>query len=411
MAVTECTQRFYLPSRSLPKGRKFCVNAMNIKSTSMRGGEPLSAPPHMRDFSYHISTPVHSPLLSRETSSDVDSLMPTQLLSPISVKAEIVNQVCGLVNSFGQPQRCHLKRKLGNCDEDDGFVSLPGFRSLLSYHESLSHSPEPSPLLTPSTSPEPSEADLSSRRPSLFLTQDPITEKLNRLRKGENKNPLPPLQALCGTALYTYKEEQYQQSSEPSASRKARKRRAKSKNHPHCNIKYAVEELDYIRYQRIDIGQEWDAVEAKFHEKFPMIVFPEERQKQGLQGVYYRQNSVLPRIVDGQLVFMDNGHVEPVCVKTREQSEEKQLYTLVNLFPERAMYYDWVSPKDRQRAREISKCLFTFDSHQDTPLLFTFIRPLTPISQFYRVLCIPYYSIPLFGTSVADSSTDKKKKK
>jgi hypothetical protein len=356
MAITERTQRFCLPDWSLPKGREFHVNATNIKSRGMMASEPVSAPPHMRDFGYHISIPVHSPLLSQETSSDIDSSMPIQLLSPISVKAEMVKQVCGVADSFGQRQRRHLKRKLEDGDRgDDGFVSLPGFRSLLPYDERLSDSPEPSPLLSPSTSPEPSEADLSSRRPSLFLTQDPITEKLNHLRKGENKNPLPPLQALCGTAMCKYKEEQYQQSSGPSTSLKPRKRRAKPKDHPHCNIKYRIQELDYIRYQRIDIGQEWDAVEAKFHEKFPMIVFPEERQKQGLQGVYYRQNGLLPRLVDGQLLFMDNGHVEAICVKTREQSEEKHLYTLVNLFPERAMYYDWVSPKDRQRAREISK--------------------------------------------------------
>ncbi|KAI0389916.1 hypothetical protein F5Y17DRAFT_469316 [Xylariaceae sp. FL0594] len=327
------------------------MNAVHVHMKTHPGSTRTSAhpspSPYVPEFGYQESAPAPSPQFSREESSGLDSRRATQMLSPVPASAE---------DGAAASQRSHLKRKV----EDGSPVSLPGFHTLLAYDELASHaSPEPSPLLTPCASPEPSEAVYASRRPSLFLAQDPITEKLNHLRLRENRNPLPPIQALYGQPpmpmyahAHAHLQQQCQRSPGLQVSAKTRKRRAKAKDHPHCNIKYAVEELDYIRYQRMDVGQEWDAVEAKFHEKFPMVVFPEERQKQGLQGVIYRQNAILPRIVDGRLIFMENGHVEPVCVKTREQ-EEKHLYTLVNLFPERAMHYDWVTPKERQRARMI----------------------------------------------------------
>ncbi|KAI8947662.1 hypothetical protein F4801DRAFT_582198 [Xylaria longipes] len=285
--------------------------------------------------------------------------------SPISFKEEGVSprpiSLC-----FRDAPTGSLKRKSEEDGEgrDNKSGPLPGFQTFFPYHESHGRSQTTSPIWTPSTSPEPSEGDVHSRRPSLLLAQDPITEGLNRLRIKQNKEPLPPLEALCSspgfpnqatrqwTALPRVHSEPPLQPEQP---REARRRRANSQETTHCNIKYLLEELDFIRYQRVDYGQKWALVQASFSAMFPMTVFPEQRKTQGLQGACYRQNKYLPRIHNDQLVFMENGHVEAVCVKTREQSEKKHLYTLVYLFPERAMNYPWVSSLDRQRARELNE--------------------------------------------------------
>ncbi|KAI0449514.1 hypothetical protein F5B21DRAFT_45318 [Xylaria acuta] len=259
-----------------------------------------------------------------------------------------------------------LERKSeGNGDDSDNkSAPLPGFQSLLPYHESHGRSHTTSALRTPSTSPEPSEGDVCLRRPSLFLAQDPITEKLNHLRIEQNKEPLPPLEALCNnsgflnqaTGQWTALQHVHSKlSQQPKSPREVRHRRSRSPETRHSNVKYLVEEADYIRYQRVDYGHRWSLVQSRFRAMFPMTEFPLRRKKQGLQGVCYRKNKFLPRFHLGQLVFMENGHVEPICVKTREQSERKHEYTLVYLFPDRAMNYPWVSSVDRQRAREINE--------------------------------------------------------
>lgn len=205
-----------------------------------------------------------------------------------------------------------------------------------SHREYIDYSPINSPRRTPSLTPELGEDDLWSRRSSSAPIQDPITEQLNRLRVHVNKKPLAPPEGLCDIERPP----------------EARRRRAQSSETTHCNIKYTAEELDYIRYQRVDLGHQWSLVQAKFRVMFPMVVFPEPRKTQGLQGVNYRQNKTLPHIIDGQLVFMENGHVAPICVQTRHQAD-KHLYTLVYLFPERAMTYPWVSTTNRQFASEL----------------------------------------------------------
>ncbi|KAI0446113.1 hypothetical protein F4803DRAFT_569258 [Xylaria telfairii] len=256
-----------------------------------------------------------------------------------------------------------LKRKFkGDGGNDNDIVPLPGFQSLtLPYYESHGCSSTTSPLRTPSVTPEPSEGDVYSRRSSFFHALDPITEKLNDLRIKQNKEPLPPLGALYNSSEFS-SQATHQQATPPhvhnkfcqppSQPQQARKRRAKSSETTHCNVKYLVEELDYIRYQRVEHSHKWALVEARFGAKFPMT---EERRTQGLQGVYYRQNKYLPHIENNHLVFMENGHVEAACAKTRDQTEKKHLFTLVYLYPERAMNYPWVSPLDRSRARELNE--------------------------------------------------------
>ncbi|KAI3336521.1 hypothetical protein HD806DRAFT_542420 [Xylariaceae sp. AK1471] len=399
MAVTELPQRFAFRLAKTP--RRALQPPISLSPTQSQCSGAIEIPPKSLKSWDGVETPVNSPTtsshrssFSRETTSDAGSPVPAMLLSPISVKEDSVGRYSLDLSHFTVPRSESLKRKLDDDSDgsDDDSVTLPGFESfetLLSYPERLKHSHATSLPLTPSTTSEPGYTDVYSRRPSLlFMPQDTITEKLNCLRKVENKDPLPPLEGLCeppreitnrgtdrdrrrdrrkgrfmfyrdclkqadhtGLALYNSDGEPCQQPSPPP---ETKKERAKPKEgHTHCNIKYWVEELDYIRYQRVDLAQTWPLVASKFHAKFPFSALEKNRQVSGLQGVNYRQNKRLPRIIDGQLVFMENGHVEPVCIKTREQTDKKHLYTLVYLFPERAQY-PWMLPKDRQRAAELS---------------------------------------------------------
>ncbi|KAJ8127957.1 hypothetical protein O1611_g5679 [Lasiodiplodia mahajangana] len=58
----------------------------------------------------------------------------------------------------------------------------------------------------------------------------------------------------------------------------------------------------------------------------------------------------LEPIDNGQLEFMLNGHANWKSVKVRQQNECKEKYSLVFLYPERAMHYDWVQKAHRERA-------------------------------------------------------------
>ncbi|KAI0191186.1 hypothetical protein EV127DRAFT_480556 [Xylaria flabelliformis] len=286
------------------------------------------------------------------------------LFSPISVKKE-ESSPRAISLSSRNTSAGSLKRK--SEEDGDGYdnkpVPFPRIKRLLPYHEPHGRSHTNSPLWTPRTTPEPCNDSVYLKRSSLCVAHDPITDGLNRFRIKQNKEPLPPIGALCNIPVFPNQAMQWMplqhargelsQQSSPPPPPEPIKRRMKSSKTSHCNVKYLVEELDYIRYQRVDHGYKWARVQSSFRAMFPATVFPEPREKQGLQGVCYRQNKFLPRIHHGQLVFMENGHVEAVCVQTREQAEKKHLYTLVYLFPDRAMNYPWVSSLDRQRARDL----------------------------------------------------------
>lgn len=135
--------------------------------------------------------------------------------------------------------------------------------------------------------------------------------------------------------------------------------RAKSKG-THCNVKYLPEELDFIRYHKIDLKESWNEVLESFkpfQQRFPKEEL--DRRVQGLQGVHYRENYAIPkprRETNGrQICFLPNGHVLAHGCKVREQSEYKFMYGLVYLFPERAKDYTWVRADHRRFAAELSK--------------------------------------------------------
>ncbi|KAJ8122544.1 hypothetical protein ONZ43_g1287 [Nemania bipapillata] len=186
--------------------------------------------------------------------------------------------------------------------------------------------------------PEPNESNIELWGKA--VPRDPITEKLNQFREKKNKQPLPAFLPMLTTSRFlndasnTWEalESGHEESTQsPAPPQEIRRRRTQTPEATHCNVKYLIEELDYIRYQRVDLGLKWAVVENKFCTKFPMTKFP--RKAQGLQGVNYRQNKFLPNIINDRLVFMENGHVEPICIQTRHQTAQKHLFTLVYLYP------------------------------------------------------------------------------
>ncbi|KAI1180098.1 hypothetical protein F4777DRAFT_360783 [Nemania sp. FL0916] len=311
----------------------------------------------------------HRPSLSAEYTSQLGSPLRSDLPSPLISEKSFYQPTLSLPFNTGPKQSTN--REYENKEYDNrSEASLFSFRSSMPYHrhfeQSHAHSRQ---LRTPSTTPEPREGSIYSRRPSLLPGNDPITAKLNEVRAQNNKGPLPALGAFADRRFHKQAERKRAATQAfldnqrelhrptppppPPPPHTIRKRRVQPINKTHCNIKYNVEELDYIRYQRVDLGLKWTPIEINFNTMFPLSTFP--RLAQGLQGVNYRQNKALPNIKNGQLVFMVNGHVEPTCVQTRHQSDTKHMYSLIWLYPERAMNYVWIPSTERERAKEINK--------------------------------------------------------
>ncbi|KAI1321847.1 hypothetical protein F5Y16DRAFT_416717 [Xylariaceae sp. FL0255] len=226
------------------------------------------------------------------------------------------------------------------------------------------------------------------RQPRLFSLADPIVAKLNSLRNEGNgcKEPLPPLSLppfedlleACQEVMPDVSErqpvgEQYAlrcatnafQTEHNSRPRRAQSSRQsspggklrKGRERPHNNIKYTTEEVDFIRFWRHDMGLHWPQVLEIFHQKFPMEDRDYDRRVTGLQGVLYRHNNVLPKVRSdrNELIMQENGHVDWVIVKCREQYSQRQFYSLIYLYPERAMTYPWLSAQYRQKAAAMNE--------------------------------------------------------
>ncbi|KAI1265092.1 hypothetical protein F5Y18DRAFT_57506 [Xylariaceae sp. FL1019] len=418
----------YIPRRSTPPRLSDMsprINPKNDPKTDVQNHNILTNAP------FYPPSPLLSSQcssFSKESSQDTESTSTLYSLSPAAVRVKL--EPGGHCSDFPDSRRGSLKRKFEDEDEDeDGdededrdekeddeydeiadhgedkvsqdkgkFIQLPGLRTLLSsitFGDS-GYANGAGTLRTPSSSPEPNGNYVFSRCPSSFLAGDPITEKLNYLRRQdehnqplpfrqthsrERRDPLPLLEGLRaprpailtdntgrkppGNRLDDYAQPQtlllydhaavLRRLKRPSPPRETvRKLRSKAKG-PHCNLKYFIEETDYIRYQKNDLGQSWGTVHQLFNNKYPMKDNDMDRDTQGLQGVLYRVNKCLPTLLgtSSELVFMENGHVAKSWIKTRQQKENAHLYTLIYLFPERAIHYPWILPKDRQRALEL----------------------------------------------------------
>ncbi|KAI0010119.1 hypothetical protein F4779DRAFT_322745 [Xylariaceae sp. FL0662B] len=243
------------------------------------------------------------------------------------------------------------------------------------------------------TSPELSkEYVLPIRSTMSSHEEDPITRNLNIWRKESDnqKNPLPQLQELKGASLNVqldlgdkptfYRETQHrppqrydyyyhpghQSSSPKQMAKKGRARakqdkdrhkcRARANDDTHCNIKYTTEETDYIRFFKVDLKHAWVPLKRSFNKRFPMAS-GRRRERQGIQGAWYRDNSHMPDLVNGgrTLLFNPNGHVKVISRKVRDPSVDKLYFSLIYLYPERAMNYDWVPAEARQVAADLHK--------------------------------------------------------
>ncbi|KAI0128829.1 hypothetical protein BJ170DRAFT_682618 [Xylariales sp. AK1849] len=128
--------------------------------------------------------------------------------------------------------------------------------------------------------------------------------------------------------------------------------RKKRKNLSHCNKRYTKEQKDFIRYLIVDEKISWNELKKRFENQYPDFDF--DREVQGLQGVYYRQNNKeLPEVdcESNRLVYMANGHQKLDSAKCRDQ-QDKKLYGIVNLFPGATLTYPWVGEEHRRQAAE-----------------------------------------------------------
>ncbi|KAI8959416.1 hypothetical protein F5Y11DRAFT_350582 [Daldinia sp. FL1419] len=286
------------------------------------------------------------------------------------------------------PRGDFLKRKCDDLDESLKKiklprVTLPGVNHILSSEERGTRLPSsqnrPRRILqTPSSSPEPENEYSLSSQPAFPPTEDPIVKYLNlRRRESSNRQELLSqprnsrgflnihLSFYDQQPVFCREKQQYAPQSrgycqqplpQPSTAIEEDPKDGCNKKNPHNNVKYRIEEGDFIRFNKYEMKLSWQENKIRFNEKFPMPP-GKQREVQGIQGVHYRDNQHLPHLVDKgrRLVFRPDGHIEAVTVKVRKQRENKPYFSLTYLYPERAMLYDWVPYKLQLAAAELAK--------------------------------------------------------
>ncbi|GJC91067.1 hypothetical protein ColLi_13905 [Colletotrichum liriopes] len=136
----------------------------------------------------------------------------------------------------------------------------------------------------------------------------------------------------------------------PSRARTPRK----SPTGARCNVKYTNEQIDFIDYYRVDHQLSWKEVEVKYAAVFPGdAANGHKRGPQGLQGVYYRKNKQIPATDDNNLLLFDNNNnLKTMENVVREQNKMHNLIGLLQMHPERAINYPWVTKEHKRRARQ-----------------------------------------------------------
>jgi hypothetical protein len=121
---------------------------------------------------------------------------------------------------------------------------------------------------------------------------------------------------------------------------------------PHSNKAYTSEQVHFIRYTKEDLGVAWKGHPARFRRYWR----DNRESDQCFSSRYYRCN-IRPRHVDWVPILVDGRPVmDPAPVRGRSTPEGKAMdfpYTLIELFPHRALEYSWVSPADKARAMDI----------------------------------------------------------
>ncbi|KAJ2898711.1 hypothetical protein MKZ38_003762 [Zalerion maritima] len=137
------------------------------------------------------------------------------------------------------------------------------------------------------------------------------------------------------------------------------KRKPPRKDKPHNNKQYDLEQTDYIRYLTADLGIPWDDIVTEYSKYWETRVDHPPRDRQGLQGVFYRKNKTIPAFSrEGKLVLNHDGDPEIWTLKVRKAKEfakdehKKDRLKLSFLWPERALQYPWVVEEHKKVALE-----------------------------------------------------------
>ncbi|TVY28463.1 hypothetical protein LHYA1_G003424 [Lachnellula hyalina] len=128
---------------------------------------------------------------------------------------------------------------------------------------------------------------------------------------------------------------------------------------PHSNKAYTPEQIDWIRYLKEDCKHKWKELPSLFALQFPGVYGYDSRTSdQCFSSRGYRDNRRPLTDKDWNPILNENGKVTWVeaLVRERSTSEGMELdypFTLVELHPERAVQYEWVSEEHKAMARRI----------------------------------------------------------
>jgi hypothetical protein len=126
---------------------------------------------------------------------------------------------------------------------------------------------------------------------------------------------------------------------------------------PHSNKPYTGEQVHWMRYHRQDLGLLWPQVHALFYEKFPGSV---RESVACITSRYYRSN-FLPKLgKNGEPMLDRSGKFVMEAAKIRGRATEEgkhKPFLFVDVHPEWALVYDWVTADDKKKAMRVLQIL------------------------------------------------------
>ncbi|KAM0334275.1 hypothetical protein ACHAQA_001297 [Verticillium albo-atrum] len=143
-----------------------------------------------------------------------------------------------------------------------------------------------------------------------------------------------------------------------SPNRVLKPKRKPSSNGSRCNVKYTIEQKDFIDYWRIDRNERetpWDDVVREYNAQFT----GPHRRNGGLQSAYYRENKKIP-LADhkGHLVFDEHDEVKTTEVPVRNAKARLNSIKSIGLLathPERALQYPWVHSDHKRKVWKVGQ--------------------------------------------------------